>query len=189
MARRIGLTSEKVLRAATALAQQDGLSAVTLAAVAEQLRVRSPSLYAHFDSLALLHRAVTLQSTEALGATLQASRSGHRGGAALANLARAYLTFARTYPGWYEAVHAKPSGIPDGELYRALAGLVMPIVACLAEMGVAPAEMLHQTRLVRSALHGFASLERSNGFGPPEDFDRSFDRLVAVLVSGVSAGR
>jgi Fe-S-cluster-containing hydrogenase component 2 len=43
--------------------------------------------------------------------------------------------------------------------------------------------------VVRSALHGFASLERSNGFGPPVGFDASFARLVELLTSGVARAR
>ena len=36
-------------------------------------------------------------------------------------------------------------------------------------------------RAVRSALHGFVSLEHAGGFGLPVDIDRSFDRLVTAM--------
>ncbi len=189
MARRVGLTRETVLATAVKLAEHESPGAVTLAAVADRLGIRSPSLYAHFENLASLHRSISLRAAAELGQQLQAARQGQRGGLALAAVARAYLRFARAHPGWYEILHATPPDNRDHELYRALAGLVMPLVESLSEMGAPPAELIHQTRLVRSALHGFVSLERSNGFGPPVGFDQSFERLVALLVSGISAGR
>lgn len=189
MARKIGLTPHAVLRAASTLADEQGLAAVTLAGVAGRLGVRSPSLYAHVDGLAALRRSLGLQSAALMGAELRGARRGLRGGLALAAVAWAYLGFVRAHPGWYEAIHATPASDLDPELYRALAGLVMPVVESLTEMGVPPGEMIHQTRTVRSALHGFASLERSNGFGHPADFDQSYDRLIALLVSGIGTQR
>ena len=42
-------------------------------------------------------------------------------------------------------------------------------------------------RTVRSALHGFVSLEASGGFGLPDDVDASFETLVDVLIAGMLA--
>ena len=36
---------------------------------------------------------------------------------------------------------------------------------------------------LRSALHGFVSLETSGGFGLPVNIDHSFDRLVDALIT------
>lgn len=188
MARKVGLTPHAVLTAAASLADQEGLESVTLANVAARLGVRSPSLYAHIDGLAALRRTLGLQAAAQMAGELRTARRGLRGAAALAAVAQAYLAFARAHPGWYEAIHASPTSNQDTESYRALASLVMSVVECLGEMGVPPGEMIHQTRVVRSALHGFVSLERSNGFGRPSDFDQSYDRLIRTLVSGVGVG-
>lgn len=187
MARKIGLTPQSVLAAAVEVADDHGFEGVTLAAVAGLLGVRSPSLYAHYDGLAALHRALCLHTASTLAESLQAARVGHPGTLGLAAVCQAYLKYARAHPGWYEAVHAVAPQAHDAELYRALTEVVMPIVGCLSEMGVPAAEMIHQTRVVRSALHGFALLEQGNGFGRPVDFDLSFERLVALLTSGVAA--
>jgi hypothetical protein len=40
---------------------------------------------------------------------------------------------------------------------------------------------------IRATLHGFVALEAGGGFGLPEDVDESFERLVAMLVSGLAA--
>lgn len=189
MARKAGLTREIVLRAATEEADSVGFEQLTLAAVASRLGVRSPSLYAHYDGLSALRRALCLQAASMLAAALQEARLGHRGPTALKAVCDSYLAFARSHPGGYGAVHAVTPEASDTELYLALAEVVVPLVGCLSEMGVAPAEMIHQTRVVRSGLHGFATLERGNGFGRPVDFDLSFEHLVLLLTSGIPAAR
>ena len=37
---------------------------------------------------------------------------------------------------------------------------------------------IHAVRAIRSALHGFVSLEREGGFGLPIDIDDSYDNLI-----------
>jgi hypothetical protein len=55
----------------------------------------------------------------------------------------------------------------------------------LAGLGVAPDDTIAVIRTVRSALHGFVSLEASGGFGLPDDVDRSFETLVSVVLAGI----
>lgn len=185
MGRRKGLTRDSVVEAAVELADRGGLEAVSLAAVASQLGVRSPSLYAHVDGLTGLRRALGLRAASALAGELAAARRGRQGAEALRCLAAAYRMFAHAHPGLYAAAQQTVPPGKDDELYRALAETVMPLVQTLVEMGVAPADVIHHTRAVRSALHGFVSLERSNGFGMAVDFAESFDRLVGLLAAGI----
>lgn len=185
MGRRVGLTKDAVVAAAARIADEDGLDAVTLAAVAARLGVRSPSLYSHVDGLAGLHRQLTILAATALADELRTARHRRHGALALQSLANAYRSFASNHPGWYAASQqAVPPG-KDDALYRALAESVLPVMETLAEMGVPPADLLHQTRAVRSALHGFVTLERGNSFGMSVDFDESFRRLVELVTRGV----
>lgn len=47
---RIGLTRDKVIRTAAKLANERGLSAVTITTLAEYLGIKKPSLYNHVKS-------------------------------------------------------------------------------------------------------------------------------------------
>jgi len=47
------------------------------------------------------------------------------------------------------------------------------------------ADAIHAARAVRSALHGFVSLEAAGGFGLSEDVDESYARLVGLLDRGL----
>lgn len=189
MARPIGINTTAITDAAAGIADRDGLANVTLAAVARRLGIRSPSLFAHVTGLAGVHRLLALRAGAELRRRLQGAATGRHGVAALRAIAYAHRHFAREHPGLYDAVQ-RASATPgdDDELYRSLAGAVAPIIHALAEAGVAPAERVHLTRVIRSALHGFAALEKVGGFGAPEVVDESFDRLVDLLTDASGGG-
>src|SRR5579871_2782002 len=96
---RAGLDADAVVAAAAALADADGLEALTLAALAQRLGVRPPSLYAHVASLADLRARVATRGARELAARLQEAVAGRAGSDALAAAASAYRAFAREHPG------------------------------------------------------------------------------------------
>jgi AcrR family transcriptional regulator len=185
VARRVGLSRSDVLAAARDIADADGLEAVTLAAVAGRLGIRSPSLYAHVEGLDGLRRDLALAAAAAMAETFETAVAGSSGLESLRRVATAYRHFARRCPGQYEAAQRAVRPGEDEELYRALAAVVMPVFRSLAEVGAHHADRVHLTRAFRSALHGFAVLERTGGFGMPESIDESFTRMVELLISAV----
>jgi AcrR family transcriptional regulator len=191
MARRMGLTRTDVVGAARAIADAEGLDAVTLAAVAGRLGIRSPSLYAHVDGLEGLRRELALAAAAAMAEAFRAAVFGRSGLESLAALALAYREFARRHPGLYAAAQRAVKPGEDDELYEALAEVVRPVFSSLAEVGADAADQVHLTRVFRSALHGFVVLEQAGGFGMPESIDESFRRMVDVLIAAVRdvAGR
>jgi AcrR family transcriptional regulator len=190
MGRKRGITVEGVLQVAQEIADADGLDAVTLAAVAERIGVRSPSLYAHVKGLDDLRRRLALRAAEAMANAFRAAAKDKEGLAAMRALIHGYRIFASHHPGLYAAAQRAVRPGEDDELYRSLAAVAAPVVGALAEAGVPTGERIHLTRGIRAALHGFAELERNAGFGMPESIDESFDRLADLLIAGVQqAGR
>jgi hypothetical protein len=51
------------------------------------------------------------------------------------------------------------------------------LFAVLRGYGLDGDDAVDATRALRSALHGFVSLEQAGGFGLPVDVDRSYDQL------------
>jgi AcrR family transcriptional regulator len=183
---RAGLDAERVVDAAAALADAEGLAAVTLARLAATLGVRPPSLYAHVGGLADLRRRIAARGMRQLAAELSTAVAGRAGGEALRALAAAYRAYARAHPGSYEAAQRAPD--PDDEDAQAAARAVVGVVlAVLRGYGLEGEDAVHATRAVRAALHGFATLESSEGFGLPLSVDESFERLVAMLDRGLSS--
>lgn len=189
MARKRGITLDEVVASASRLADEGGWEALTLAGVARDLGIRSPSLYAHVEGLEGLRRAVALDAARDMARCLEQAVQGRKGEEALHAILRAYRRFARRHPGRYAAVQrAVPPG-QDDELYEALGSVVVPVVTALAEAGVESERRIHLVRALRSALHGFVVLEAGGGFGRPEPTQESFDHLVELLLAGVRGGK
>lgn len=185
MARRPGVTRERVVEAATALIDRQGPAALSLASLAQTLGVRTPSLYNHVGGLDDLRGALRLRGLEGLESALQRSAVGRARADALFALADAYRAFAREHPGLYALTLAagggEPDGVRDAAATAAVAGrLVEVVVRVLGGYGLEGDEALHATRALRSSLHGFAALEGAGGFGLPLDLDASFHSLIAM---------
>ena len=180
---RAGLDVEAVVSAAAELADTDGLQAVTLAALAKRLAVRPPSLYAHVDGLEDLRRRIGARGARELAAALGTAAAGRAGRDALEAVAHAYREYAREHPGRYAALQRAPAGGQSADAQAA----VDVIVAILRGYGIDGDSAIHAVRTIRSALHGFVSLEAEGGFGMPLAVEDSFERMVEVLHAGLDA--
>ena len=99
MATQVGLDHDAVVAAAGDLVDEAGVEALTLAALASRLGIRSQSLYAHVDGLDGLLRDLALDSVRTLGDELRSSVIGRSGREALEAIADAYWDYARAHPG------------------------------------------------------------------------------------------
>lgn len=182
-----GLTVADVVDAAVEVVDRDGLEALTMAAVAQALDVRSPSLYAHVGGLADLRRQVALRAAGRMADALRSSGGEDGGVDALRRIIHAYRAFAARHPGLYEAAQSAVRPEDDEELYAALAAAAAPAVAAVAGAGVREEDRVHVVRALRAALHGFVDLERRGGFGMPDPLEESYRRLADLMVHGVVA--
>lgn len=180
MARRPGITHDKIMEASLLLIHQQGESALTLAALAKHLGVRPPSLYNHVTGLPGLKRALRLHGLNQLGTELQRSAMGNSGAAALTELCHAYRRFAQRQPALYRMTLASTEQ-DDAELQAAGQACLDAILSILKGYSLQGDEALHAIRCLRSALHGFVSLEIEGGFAMPLDLDTSFDRLIRQM--------
>jgi AcrR family transcriptional regulator len=181
------LTPDRVVAEAAALADERGIQALSLAPLAERLGVRVPSLYKHVDGLDDLHRRLALAGLRGLGEALGAATVGRSGGDALHACAAAWRAYAKAHPGRYGAIQRAPDPA-DAELVELAGRLTGLVYAILRGYGLDEDETVHATRAVRSALHGFVTLETAGGFGLPQDVDESYARLVDLLDSGLGRG-
>jgi AcrR family transcriptional regulator len=177
---------ERVIASAAQIADAEGLGAVTLARVAADLGMRPPSLYNHVEGRAGLMRALRLESVGELGAAMTDAAVGRSREEALRAVAVAYRAYALEHPGRYATTLGAPTA-DDPEATAAAEAAIRPIVAILSGWGVEGDEALHLVRVIRSALHGFVSIELGGGFGLPLPLDSSFALLVDSLVAAITA--
>ena len=187
MARKRGLQRDEVVATAMLLADREGLAAVTLARVATELGVRSPSLYSHVDGMAGLRRAMSLETARLLGVRINEAICDGMGTQALTDLAHAYRRFAHDHPGLYATLLPTPSREEDAEVHDAFSAPIGAIAHLFTSMGVPEERTTDAIRSFRSAVHGFVALEAGGGFGLPHDIDGSFKTLITVLTNGIAS--
>lgn len=189
---RAGLSREAVTRIALELVDAGGptgFADLTLAKVAAEAGVATPSLYKHVGSLAALRREVAVVAARDLRAALVDRALGRSGPDALRVLAHGMRAYAHAHPGWYAAVQVAPDpdDPADAELAAAANEVVDLMIAVLHGFDLPDDRGVDAVRAVRAGVHGFVTLELGGGYRLPQDLDRSFAVLVDMLVAGVTA--
>lgn len=181
---RAGLTEDRVIEEAERIADEAGLPRLTLAAVAECLGVRQPSLYKHVEGMDALQRSISIRAKQELANVLARAAVGRERGEAITALAHAYRTWAREHPGRYDAAQRAPA--PDDSDDLTASQAVVQIVAdVLTAYRLRDEDAIDAIRALRSTLHGFITLEAAGSFRLSADIDRSFQRLVQGLVTAL----
>jgi AcrR family transcriptional regulator len=184
---RAGLDPAVVTAAAAELADEVGLDSVTMGSLAARLGVRAPSLYKHVEGQADILRRIAVQALTELGDALRDALQGRAGRAALVAAADAFRTYATEHPGRYAATVRVTSVQPGDPLAAAGTRVFNSLAVVLDGSRIDPADTIHALRMLRSLLHGFATLESSGVFQLDTDVDDSFAWLVGFLDRGLTS--
>jgi AcrR family transcriptional regulator len=182
---RAGLTPALVTEASAALADEIGFSQLSMGLLAERLGVKTPSLYKHVAGQAdLNHRIAVLAMTELADAIRDATQ-GRSGSDALIAGAHAMRSYVKEHPGRYAAGNAaEPTG-PDDPLIAAAGRVLASWSAMLHGYRIDPDQEIHALRMVRTILHGFATLEVAGNFRIDADVDDSFNWMIGFIDHGL----
>lgn len=182
---RVGLSEVVVLTEAARILDEGGVEALTLAALADGLGVRIPSLYKHVNGMPAIQRGVTIASKADLAKALGQAAIGRSRDDALTAMAVAYRTWALDHPGQYPMTVRAPQA--DDEQDVAVSDALLEVVfTVLVGYELRGDDAVDATRFVRAALHGFVALETGGGFELPVDLERSFQRLVSSLTAALT---
>lgn len=177
---RAGLTAERVIAEAAAVADEVGLDRLTLAAVAQRCGVSLPGLYKHVSGLEEVKRGISLLGVRELASVGARAAAGVTGIDALRTISAAYRSYALAYPGRYAASVLAPA--PGDEEHIEVATEAFAVIAAaLTGYDLADADLIHAVRMWRAVCHGLASLEAAGGFGLPESVDVTFGYLIDAL--------
>ena len=182
---RAGLSRAAVVAAAAAIADDRGMEAVTLANLADDLGVRTPSLYNHIAGLADLLQELAIYSLRDLAARIREATAETADASGLFAFARAYRAYALDHPGLYAAIARGAGPADEPVLAAASRELVDLALRVLPESVRSEEDRLHAVRGLRSLVHGFVSIEAIGGFGLALDTDESFSRAVETFAAGL----
>ncbi|UCH25970.1 MAG: WHG domain-containing protein [Trueperaceae bacterium] len=180
------LNEQLLIEEAIVLIDREGPQGLSLATLAAKLGVKPPSLYNHVQGLPGLERALTLRGLEELSKALRDAAVGRAGSDALRAIAHAYRTFAKQHPGLYAMTQRSQEG-RDEEIQAAAWQAVEVVLRVLEAFDLKGDEAIHATRCLRSALHGFVTLEATEGFGLSLEIDASFEKLLTMVDGGLRA--
>lgn len=179
------LTREKVVAKAADLSDEIGFHELTITKLGRALGIAPPGVYRHVDDLNDLWRAISRFASCEAAVVLSSACAGLSGADALAALATSLRGWARDHPGRYTALQVAPASADAGG--RAATEPVLTAVAsALRAYRLQGDDLTDAIRIVRSALHGFISLEIGEGFKQARSLDATFERLVSSLDTALS---
>ena len=178
------LDPETVVATAGAIADAEGLDAVTLTRIARDLGISQPALYRHVDGYDDLLRRMSLEGRQLLAERLQAAAVGVSSDDAVRAMGQAWRQTMRDRPGLMAATDRYPCA-GDPELEAAVEAIVDTLGLALIGYDLSPDDQVHAARALRSAFHGFSHLEAGDGHPQPHDLDDTFEHIVDILCRGM----
>lgn len=152
------VTKSAVIKAASEIADADGLNNVSLKVVAEKLNIRTPSLYNHIASIDDLLREVAHNGMLAMNAKMTQSAIGKAGDTAIKSISVEYFQFMIEHPGVYETIqwatwHGNDETAKIFCEYKTL--LTTLILSC----GFKEQDANEILDLIMGVLHGYTTLQ------------------------------
>jgi hypothetical protein len=182
---RAGLSTAAVVERAAQMLDDHPSDNLNLAALAESLAVRTPSLYKHIDGMPGLQRGIMLRAKSSLAHTLGQAAIGRSRDDAITSMSFAYRRWALEHPGQYPmTMRALPGDDEDLEVSASFLDVIFNV---LAGYDLRDDDAVDATRFLRAALHGFVDLETGGGFAMPVDLERSYARLVESVVTALAS--
>lgn len=183
---KVGLDKAIILDTAARMADEKGIANITLKSLAENLGVKSPSLYKHINGLDELNRELMLYGWGLLEKEMMKAAIGKAKDDALIALCYAYRNFVTLHKGLFEAMQWYNMYRTDEHL-RATQGLVSVIFQVLDAYDLSEEQKVHIVRMFRGFLQGFTAIESHNGFGNSLAVEDSFDFSLKILLNGIHA--
>jgi len=177
---------DAIVVAGRALLESEGLSGLSMQAVADRVGVRAPSLYKRVRSRDDLIRLIAEATVAELASRLDAAAVAAQAAdpvERLTLLARAVRSFARASPAAYRLLFSPPSE-ESGASPESIARSASAVLAVAAELA-GPDDALDAARTVTAWTTGFIGMELAGGFRLGGDVDRAYEygitRIAAAL--------
>lgn len=180
------LNRNTILEVAAKMADEGGVQALSIKSLAEQLGIKPPSLYKHFNGgLDEINTELMLYGWSLMEKSVIDSAVGRSGDEAVMAICQSYRRFARDHKGLYEIMQWY-NMYQSEEHLKATEGMVNVMMRVLDGYEVETEEKVHIVRMVRSFLHGFAMLEAHSVYGSPFSVDDTFEFSMRTIINGIS---
>lgn len=180
------ITVEIIIETAAKLSNHVGLENLTLKMVADELKIKSPSLYNHISSLDEMKRLLMIYGWKNLETKMIDAAIGVAGYQALRNMCWAFYDYAINNKGvfnamlWYNKYDNEEANQATQKLFDVLSKVMRPLY-------LSDDHINHSIRTLRSFLEGFALLVNNNAFGNPLSIQESFELSLTIIMNGIKS--
>lgn len=180
-----GLDKKTIIEAAAAMADERGIASVSLKVLADELGIKSPSLYKHFSGgLDELNRELMLYGWRSLESEITRAAIGKAKEDAITAVCHAYRNFVSRRNGLFEAMQWY-NMYQSAEHLQATQGTIDVLFRVLEAYGLTEEQKVHCVRMLRGFLQGFCAIENHGGFGNPTPTDDTFDFALKTMLNGI----
>lgn len=182
---KVGLDKKTIIEAAANMADEKGIANVTLKVLANELGVKSPSLYKHFSGgLDELNKELMLYGWSSLENEITRAAIGKAKDDAIIAICYAYRNFVTQHKGVFEAMQWY-NMYQSEEHLQASQGTISILFQVLEAYGVTDEQKVHIGRMLRGFLQGFSTIESHGGFGNPTPLNDTFDFALKTILNGI----
>lgn len=183
-----GLNPDAVVKAAAELIEKQGREVFSMRLLAEDLGIKTASLYNHVDNMETLLAEVCRYGLCLQKEVEMQAMEGAHGEDAVRRLADTYRRFAKEYRELYGLImsmSAKNQQVRDD----AAVLFTDPLKKMLEEFHLKEEENIHFRRLFRAIVHGFVSQEEQGFFSHyPASVEDSFHFAVQCYIDSLKQG-
>ncbi len=185
---RTGLSKEEITEKAAALANEKGLSYLSVTTLADFLGIKKPSLYNHMNTIDDIRRNIMIYGWRTVSEELTSGICSEEPKENLMEYGRRFYKFAMDNPGVFEAM-LWYNNYSDETLLSAAECLYTFFFNQTDNLGIDHEVANHLLRTYRAFLEGFIMLQIHNSLGNPISIDESFRVSMNVMISGIEQYR
>ena len=180
------MKNEAIIETAVRIADEKGFADLTLKELANELGIKSPSLYKHCSGgLDELNKELMLYGWRQIDREITKAVIGKAKDDAVIALCYAYRDFVCKHKGLYEAMQWYNMYLSDEHL-QASAGAVDVMFRALSSYRFKEEQKVHTVRMLRAFLQGFCTIESHGGYGNPVPLNDTFDFSLHTILAGIS---
>lgn len=179
-----GVNEDRIIEVSAKLSEEVGMENLTLKMIADELKIKSPSLYNHIASLDDIKTKLMIYGWKQIEDKMINAAAGVSGYNALRSMSYAFYDYATNNKGIFNAMlwYNKYENEITKQTTSRLFDLLFKI---LTSLHISQENINHIIRTLRSFLEGYALLVNNKAFGYSLPIKESFDLSVEIIINGI----
>lgn len=180
------VSDELIIETSACIANKVGLNNLSLKIIAEELNIKSPSLYNHIRSLDEIKQRLMVYGWKQMEEKMLDSAVGVSGYEALKNMCYSFYDYATNNKGVFTAM-LWYNKYENTQKENATTRLFNMLFKIMKSLDISDNNINHIIRTLRGFLEGFSLLVNNNAFGNPISIKESFDLSLEIIMNGIKS--